>query len=186
VTDIEERHHVAINYEENCYVSRRGPFSFTYQVPSSPSREDMAAILRSLLGQWDASGFDERFRVVRSGTVFNIIQIGRRTAAGAVEVCQPVLDTTLQFRPNTRGRNTLEAILDLVNQLRSVTGLNIDVGGMPTNFLSQAPAVELKGTLTARSALAELLRGMPVSWHLGRDSAMSPPLYSLDVRTIRE
>jgi hypothetical protein len=208
IRTLEDRHGIVITYEDPPYVHqsqiadvtdsvarspmpkgrrvlvpRGGPLEFAYTLGPSGSSAQMHHVLDRLVAEYDARGYDGRFRVFRSGEHFHVVPTVRRDRNGNPEAYGAILSTEISI---SRQGTAREVLTEIAAALTNRTGAAVFLGTIPMGR-SMLQVVSISAEKEpARSVLLRTLAatGARLSWALYYGPESSPPRYVLNVHGV--
>ncbi|MDQ2898534.1 MAG: hypothetical protein M3Y07_01890 [Acidobacteriota bacterium] len=119
---------------------------------------DPSAVLRSLIGTYNALGFPGVFELRQTGDIFHVVPIQEKSHGKPIPYVSP-LDTPISLPEQERsGIETIDAICRAINQ---VLGKNeIHPGAMPNNMLREKSVLLNANHESARSVLLRAFVGL--------------------------
>lgn len=193
---LEQRHGVAITYEEPRYVHesdladvteevrrdsggnhegtrprvlvpRAGRLHVSYLMRNKTSKlDDIAAVIRLLLEAHAEQRLPGAFRMERTGSLFHVVPIAVKGEDGSLVEAGSVLDAKIDFAKEER--TGLETLEAICAAVRKVTGEDVTLGMAPLNLLIDRRVSVGASDETARAVLVRVLAGIKpnMSWRL--------------------
>ncbi len=212
IIELEQRHGVAISYEDAPYahaadtkdvtldvrrdlnafpagqapaviVPKGGALDISYDADRTTGEPvSLAQTLGALLDANVAADNAGDFRVVSAGAMTHVVPASAKDAGGVNAPVHAVLDTVVATP--AIGANGIDALNALCDALSRQSGELVVVGTIPANLFGNASVRLPAGEGVARETLKALLAQVPAtcSWQLFHDPGMK--FYALNIHTI--